>query len=233
MGDNQKNSSRFFNPRKGEKYDTGINGKKILVLGASFYCDKDCKYRANCTDPVKRDSSSFDEICPEYNNDPNNRLKLSNEPSNVEGNQRSYNNFQKLIKDATGVEDMWESIAFTNYVQFFLPSYKTLKSYLTRRDKEAFDDTLIELKPDVVISWGVVTLDAIRKNNPYLVDYEKLPETEWYISHIEMKEVGHPITLLSVYHPSSSAWYTDYTKALKYLREALELIPQIDKIKIL
>lgn len=233
MTDNQGNNKRFFKPYEGERYEEGINGKKVLVLGASFYCDKDCKYRANCTDPVNRDSSSFDEICPEYNNDPNNRLKLSNEPSNVEGNQRAYNNFQKLIKDATGVEDMWESIAFTNYVQFFLPSYKTLKSYLTRRDKEAFDDTLIELKPDVVISWGVVTLDAIRKNNPYLVDYEKLPETEWYISHIEMKEVGHPITLLSVYHPSSSAWYTDYTKALKYLREALELIPQIDKTKIL
>lgn len=178
---------------------------------------------------MKRDSSSFDEICPEYNKDPKNRLKLSNEPSNVDVDQRVYINFQKLIKDATGVDDMWKYVAFTNYVQFFLPSSETKKSYLTQRDKEAFDYTLKELKPDVVISWGVVTLDAIRKNNPYLVDYEKLPETEWYISHIEMEEVGHPITLLSVYHPSSSDWHTNYQKSIKYLREVLDLIPKMDK----
>ena len=35
--------SRFFTPAKGEKYEEGINGKKILVVGASFYCNKNGK----------------------------------------------------------------------------------------------------------------------------------------------------------------------------------------------
>ena len=29
---------RFFQPFKGSEYDKGISGKKVLVLGASFYC---------------------------------------------------------------------------------------------------------------------------------------------------------------------------------------------------
>lgn len=219
--------ARFFNPyRNKEKYPIGINGKKVLVLGASFYCDKECPKHEECTNPETRISRDYDTTCPEY---VEKGLKLSDEPSNVDASYRAYKNFQRLVTDATGIEDMWQYIAFTNYVQFMLPSYRTKKSYLTEHDYEAFNQTLIELKPDVVISWGVVILEEIREKNKYSTDLEKLPETEWYISHIEMEEVGHPITLLSVYHPSSSAWYTDYQKALKYLRDALDLIPKQNK----
>lgn len=31
-------SNRFFNPFIGENYNLGINGKRVLVVGASFYC---------------------------------------------------------------------------------------------------------------------------------------------------------------------------------------------------
>ena len=30
--------SKFFYPFIGKDYNQGINGKKILILGASFYC---------------------------------------------------------------------------------------------------------------------------------------------------------------------------------------------------
>jgi hypothetical protein len=41
---------RLFNPYVGEEYEKGINGKKILVVGASFYCnEKQCDHFNKCT----------------------------------------------------------------------------------------------------------------------------------------------------------------------------------------
>lgn len=57
-------NNRFFKPFEGKKYKEGINGKKILVLGASFYCNWDgndgrnkCEFFDECTNPMKRDST--------------------------------------------------------------------------------------------------------------------------------------------------------------------------------
>lgn len=44
-------NKNFFKPYVGPLYGKGIKGKKILVLGASFYCDKtDCEFFHKCTD---------------------------------------------------------------------------------------------------------------------------------------------------------------------------------------
>ena len=60
-------SKRFFVPFVGKKYKTGINGKKVLVLGASFYCNKhDCPNFKDCTSHNIKDSSPYDKTCPEY-----------------------------------------------------------------------------------------------------------------------------------------------------------------------
>ena len=53
-------SKRFFVPFVGKKYKTGINGKKVLVLGASFYCNKhDCPNFKDCTSHNIKDSCTF------------------------------------------------------------------------------------------------------------------------------------------------------------------------------
>lgn len=119
-------SRRFFKPFVGFKYDKGINGKRILVLGASFYCDgkKDkCKFFSDCTNPLKKDSSRFDRICPEY---AENGLRLSKEPLNaISGNDvpiyQVFANFMRQFVDDKE-EDVWQRMAFTNYVQFFVPT---------------------------------------------------------------------------------------------------------------
>ena len=37
-------TKRFFKPFIGDGYSSGINGQKVLVIGASFYCaNPDCK----------------------------------------------------------------------------------------------------------------------------------------------------------------------------------------------
>ena len=59
--------SQFFEPFVGKRYAEGINGKRILVLGASFYCDRvKCPFFASCTSVIMKDSSAFDTKCPEY-----------------------------------------------------------------------------------------------------------------------------------------------------------------------
>ena len=216
---------RFFRPYIGEKYESGINGKKILVIGASFYCtNKSCQFFADCTDVVKKDSSKYDKICPDF---PSEEQLLSEEPSQeIDNKCRTYKVFVNFIRQYVGEDDyygIWNHLAFTNYVQFILPTKDTYKSYLSERDFNAFIEVLKELKPDIVISWGVVCLDEIRTNNPYVFDKEELVKSDHYISHMRIPGVNHDITLVSGFHPGSIGyWYGDLDKLSKYFQQALE-----------
>lgn len=70
---------RFSNPYIGSKYDIGINRKKDLVAGASFYCrNLDCVLFEECTSVSAKDSSSYNRLCPEYKDV---GKDLQNEPS--------------------------------------------------------------------------------------------------------------------------------------------------------
>lgn len=227
-----KGNCRFFNPHVGENYQLGVWGKKVLILGASFYCDKKhCDYFADCTNTTNKNSSKFDNICPEYADKLDNvgaPRKLSNEPSNVDDNYSAYKIFEKLFVGATGVTDMWSHVLFTNYVQFFVPPYETKGSYLSERDIDAFHKTLIQYNPDVVICWGTTIVKPIRENYHYVIDREKLPDTEHYIWHIN--PCGKVVTMVNPYHPVSNCWDCHYDKAKKYIQMALmEGMQMVDK----
>lgn len=219
----------FFKPFVGREYEKGICGKRILVLGASFYCshgsetDAPCKFFAECTDPVKKDSSKFDICCPFY---AESGLRLSEEPSNaIAERYRAYQNFASFMQQFVGddVEDVWERMAFTDYVQFFLPTIDTKKDYLSQRDFDAFCETLVELKPHVVVAWGMAIIEEIREHNPYVYDLEKLPDSEWYVCHIRLPQVPHGIALVCSYHPSSvKYWYNDLDKLKGYMQQVLQ-----------
>lgn len=226
---------RFFNPYKGPEYDKGICGKKVLVLGASFYCPKkDCKFWSECTNPEKKDSSKFDEICPYYAN-VKGHPKLSDEPTNAIGDAiKTYRIFAELMYQfLTGEEKeqykgydeyvIWNKMAFTDYVQFFLPTTNTYPSYFSNRDFDAFVQTIQELKPDVIIAWGLPVTAEIRDNPDHkdlFTDLEKLPETEKYICHMKVPGIEHTITYVNCYHPSSRTyWYSCLESLSTYLRQ--------------
>jgi hypothetical protein len=227
MYQNETMKQRFFNPFVGKKYNTGIQGKKILVVGASFYCNKDgkdgrkkCPNFEECTSPDKKDSSKFDKTCPEFPD-----CGLRNEPSAALGeNYPVYSIFAKFIRQFVDdrEEDVWQRMAFTNYIQFQSPTKETMKEYLSQRDFDAFVETLRELQPDVVVSWGMVTIKEVRDNNPYIIDPEMWgKETEGYVCHMKVPGVSHEITLVCCYHPSSPHWYTDLDKFTKYFKDCL------------
>ena len=207
-------------------YGKGVNGKKILVLGASFYCDRtDCEFFYKCTDRRRKDSREYDLKCPAY---VGTGTALHEEPDSCVADQpRAYRLFGDNVAYTLGItpEELWDRLAFTNYVQFFLPAEdgyaETLTSDLSKRDFEAFVEVVQELKPDVVIVWGSVINSPVKEKNPYLVSRSELEETDNYVCHLKVPGVDHEITVVNPYHPSSSAWFSEREKFNKYLLNVL------------
>ncbi len=218
----------FFNPFSGDEYNEGINSKKLFVLGASFYCDdkwRDCHRCCTCTD--NKDSSKYELTCPKYkgNKDENGKpLRLSNEPSNVDDYYPVYREFQKLITAATGIEDMWVHITFTNYVQFFLPSFETKEEYFTERDYLAFVEVVQYYEPDVVIVWGRVVREELQRrlSDSNLVT-EKTNDRVW---KIQLNKEGKERALVFVHHPicaikNKEIWDADFDEMTDNIKLAL------------
>ena len=211
----------FFKPYIGDDYHKGINGKRVLVVGASFYCgSKDCRYFAECTNPVQKDSSKFDTCCSAYTLS---GQRLSEEPSNaIADGYKTYQTFGKFMQFVADTEDVWQRMAFTNYLQFISPTIETRKEYLSSRDFEAFNETLAALQPDVVVAWGVAFIEEIRDKNPYVIDIERLPDTAWYLFHIRLPQMTHDITVVNCYHPASMAhWYNNLDTLTMYMKQVL------------
>ena len=219
----------FFEPYVGNHYKEGIHGKKILVLGASFYCNcVKCPFFASCTSVILKDSSEFDNKCPEYKSA---GKQLHLEPSYcVEDAPATYQRFATYMGKHLGTEDydtVWEYLAFTNYVQFFLPATngsfrETMWSDLSERDFAAFTEVVQQLQPDIVVVWGNVINSALKERNPYLVDIKELQETEYYVCHLDVPGVNHPVAVINPYHPSSGAWYSDQEKFDNYFSNLLK-----------
>lgn len=133
--------NRFFNPFVGSNYTKGILNKRVLVVGASFYCDQQaCPYFKRCTDVERKDSSEFDSICPAYQACGG---TLHDEPSNaISDGLPTYQRFASYLSSKVNKREyaeVWSYVAFTNYVQFFLPAEpgryrETRPSDLSERD---------------------------------------------------------------------------------------------------
>ena len=219
----------FFEPFIGKRYAEGINGKRILVLGASFYCDRvKCPFFASCTSVIMKDSSAFDTKCPEYQPA---GMRLHLEPSYCVKDYTldTYHRFVMSMSKHIGSNDdnvIWDHLAFTNYVQFFLPAKKgkfrrTLKSDLSERDMTAFTEVVQRLQPDIVIVWGCVINSCLKERSPYLADMKELQETEHYICHLNIPGVKKPIAIINPYHPSSHVWKKNVEKFDGYLSNLL------------
>lgn len=213
----------FFRPFVGSKYyATGFYGKRILVVGASFYCDKkQCPYFSKCTDERIKDSSAYDKICPEYNKQEH--LLLSDCPTyELEGGNayvRFGNSISKLFFDSKlSWNEVWEMFSFTNYIQFILPHWQTYGYDISDRDKEALIEVVDEINPDVIVVWGVVVNDPIKS---LAHDEDVKMKSGGYLCH--WAHNGKEIAIVNPYHPTSSAYYseTDIEKFTLALKEAI------------
>lgn len=210
-----ENKIRFFEPYVGDNYKEGINGKKVLVLGASFYCEeKRCPYHGDCTSYKKRNTRNYNKTCPFADDD------LSKEPSTAieeKYDTASYQNFEIFLQAVLLKENPWEYVAFTNYVQFMLPDKETKKKYLTKDDYEALQEVVSLLEPDIIITWGTPVAEHIRK---FTGITDELEENKYYLYHPKIG--GRDVTMVNLYHPSASSyWCNDLRISYKYVKMAL------------
>ena len=203
----------FFKPYVGEKYYDGFCGKRMLVVGASFYCNHtECPFYRNCTSVETKDSSAKEMTCSEYNREAGQKVRLSDAPSlEIDSGGRAYKRFGDLLSShyfhgRLAWNEVWSMLSFTNYLQFVSPIWKTLASMLSERDLLAFHEAIQETSPDIVIVWGTVVNKSIRKEV-----VEILPGNDYlfYINHN-----GRRIAIVNPYHPSSPHFYLETSKAM-------------------
>ena len=226
-----------FRPWKGDNYENGFRGKKILVLGDSHYCKKECVVGGRChpkCEYIKMingtcDSMTVDLISKEYL-----EYRYGNLPTHNDRNERiSYNYLKTLLcfeRNVCGCStsredsfDFWHSIIFYNYKQHAQSSWNEARETTAVEYQEyrtAFEEVLEEYKPDYIIVWGKnsfsneKTVAEIEYNNVY-----RAPKKEFSIIDGDTTRI---IPALIVEHPSSAngksrgKWHS-------ILREFLEL----------
>ncbi len=140
-----------FLPWVGDKYEGGFEGVKILVLGESQYT----KTAGASYEVLNADKESTINIIK-------NRIALKSNSSL----QTFLNNNRMILgeKDRNKAADLWNNLAFYNFIQVTAGNSATSKK--GHNDKSQIDKTVIEnsrlalsevleeLKPDLVIVWG-------------------------------------------------------------------------------
>lgn len=195
-----KDRDVHFLPWVGEKYKDGIgfdkNGiiqydkdtprKKVLVLGESHYCANESDATPDITRKVIED--------------------FLNPSSEWEPYKNTYTKFERALAgkelDASNKIELWNHIAFYNYVQEpmkgarFAPTEEQYK-----KSEKAFWKVIEELTPDYIIVWGIRL-------------YNKLPEVGYrYQGDVsddlyDLWVYNKTTLVLPIYHPSAGFdWY--------------------------
>ena len=186
-----------FYPWRGARYDTGINNKRILILGESHYCedsDKSQKSRHRCP-------KEFDNYCMSCYMDRECHEKtidtivehLSSE------NYRTHKTFESLVNGHSLSEkerfEFWHHLAFYEYIQYAQPKPKMpLKQGDPTQNRNAFLEVLELLKPDKIIIWGKRFYHLLLNEfGGEIIVHPTYPRAwNWKINNIDILIVDHP-----------------------------------------
>lgn len=232
-------AKHFFEPFVGDNYSEGIYGKRVLVLGASFYCNQDgvsvdketgevkekCPFYDDCA--INQNTEKYDGKCPYNHYSPLRKLPQTELDEN---GAESYKRFWLLLyhyfqQPELSFDDIWGKMAFTNYVQHEIGGrWNTLASDCRAEYLEMFEDTLLTMKeqPDVVIVWGCI-VDKPLKAKTYSDRFPDFENTFTDKDHYRFKWKnfnGKDIEFLCFFHPSSSDFYSD--KEWDFMLDRLE-----------
>lgn len=215
----------FFKPWVGKDYLKGIKHKKIMVLGASHYCNHndDCLFFNDCT----KNSRDYESRCPFYEG-----MRLSDTTVNevndfLKGKANdAYDKFtdfmvneMELAKDKVS---FWNTIVFANYVQHFLPHWKTKVKDIYPQDYEALKEIVQLHKPNIVIVWGTPVGNDLKKKERIATRLPKADDNYLFKQQIGDREC----LFINCYHPSepSSASIKWFTNDKANFREQLEIV---------
>lgn len=167
----------FFIPRIGTDYGQGFMGLRTLVAGVAHICTATCPYHDLCGHPDK--VCDMDRECPVYKGkDVYHSLSNSNEieiTSFIEGDAKypAYSAFTYYMMDArdsmppASKSKFWESVAFTNFLQFFLDDDNIDSIPVETLDGAypAFVQVCRELKPQIIYVWNPILRDCLMRHS--------------------------------------------------------------------
>lgn len=213
----KENKSINFYPWVGEKFQEGLAGKKVLVLGESHYCKDQlaeggvcypCCERCKMTEELGCFSQTEDVIdcyIDYYSGEPYQQTFLCFERA-VCGREISYD--ERI--------DFWNHVAFYNYIQYSQGGPR-LPLEEAEDSSNAFQAVLETLMPDCIIIWGV---DKLWNRLPdWGGDETRLSIDSGYYTKLWNYTIkGKRIPAMAVYHPSTPRgksweyWHQFYKK---------------------
>lgn len=170
--------SYFFEPWIGTAYKEGLKGVKTLIVGVCHFCKVQCQFYNQCAthDGVK----NLDLTCPFYADRSDReyyRLSNSNNieiTSFIDGDAPypAYKLLTYYMLKCSGdlpsdkKSELWEHIAFTNYLQFFHNNSGALPEEISLYEKDypAFRELVEFLAPEVVYVWNDKVKDCIKSH---------------------------------------------------------------------
>lgn len=179
----------FFTPRKGERYEEGLKGLRTLVVGAFHVCSLECPHKSKCQDPVAvRD---MDRECPCYEAmDDKDYYRLGNsneiEIRSFIDKEAAYPAYKAFTCYMLGLKSrcpsesrkkLWESVAFTNFLQHFVADEEeVLPASAYEGAYRSLLGVIEELKPLVIFAWDRYVKDCMVRH----------PESLKYIGKADM-----------------------------------------------
>ena len=193
-----------FEPWVGNKYTDGFCGRKILVIGESFYCSEE-EAIATLTTQIVEDYLA---------------IRKGDFRKNNGDWTKTYLKFERsLVGEETKPEksqEIWNSIAFYNYLQVPMSGARESGLPIDYKNAEtAFFEVLNDLQPDLIIVWGVGKL------------FNNLPEDRWTWGkslNVEGMDINNgyyqlnnknEVRCIAVYHPSAGYSWDKWHKVIE------------------
>ncbi|MCL2183481.1 MAG: hypothetical protein FWB85_08440 [Chitinispirillia bacterium] len=202
-----------FEPWVGKNYSkNGYDGKKILILGESHYCDS-----CSAADNEKCCSDMTNKVINDY-------LNYKNGRGDFVPWMNTFTRFTNVFLDKTcdteEINNFWNSVIFYNYVQRELEGpRKSPTKEMFKMSEKAFFEVLDEHAPDIIIAWG----ERLNGNMPDCgypgkksIFGDELKGKIYYY-----KTKTKDILIYYIAHPSST--YFSREEYAKYLREVRKL----------
>jgi hypothetical protein len=200
-----------FLPWEGENYQKGgFNGKKILVIGESFYCSEE-EAVATLTTNIVEDYLA---------------IRKGEYRKNNGGWTNTYLKFERSLKGKeTNPEEsriIWNSIAFYNYLQVPMSGARESGSPIDYKNAEkAFFEVLNKLQPDLIIVWGVRLFQKLPGIKEGWIGCDLL-EFDWdngqnkkiNNGYYQLKN-GKKSRVVAIYHPSVGYSWDKWHKVIK------------------
>ena len=208
----------FFKPWIGESYySSGIEGKKLLILGESHIC-------GGCNECGDLNNTEYQ--CREFTT---NTIKtfLGYKSGDIEHAywMNTFTKFGNILSNKNlnteETNTFWNSVIFYNFVQF--STQKARKSPLYEefvKSHPSFFEILDEYKPDLIIVWGQRLWDLMPSNGEYSekeISVDSATRGRLYYYSIDSKKI--PAYMIN--HPSSSKFDYSWTH---FMNKAIEVI---------